>query len=307
MRNTLVILIISIISAALVKSQKLDEFEVNTEWKEKIRSIAPESTAKVDKKTKTLLFSLHTGYYHWVIPHTDEVIKILAEKSCEFEVTATKDIAYFHKDSLAKYDVVILNNNCSDRARRDLFWDALGADTTLSDTLRSIKAAELENNLISFVKNGGGLVVLHGSIVMQNNSMEFSQMVGGSFDYHPPQQEIELTLVDSDHPMLKAFEGKNFVHTDEPYFFNNAYYEYNYRPLLSMNVNKLHSLKKEVKDTIKYVSWIKRYGQGRVFFVSPSHNAQSFEDVRMLRFYLDGMRYAAGKIDCDDSPMKKPE
>ena len=63
-------------------------------------------------------------------------------------------------------------------------------------------------------------MVVHGAIVMQNNSMPFSEMCGGSFDYHPRQQEITLQLVDPKHPLVKAFEGKPFVHVDEPYLFN---------------------------------------------------------------------------------------
>ncbi|NOR75818.1 MAG: ThuA domain-containing protein, partial [Draconibacterium sp.] len=57
-------------------------------------------------------------------------------------------------------------------------------------------------------------------------------------------------------------------------------------------------------EKIKYVSWIKRHGKGRVFFVSPSHNAQSFEDVRLLKFYLDGIQYVTGDFKCDDTPIK---
>jgi type 1 glutamine amidotransferase len=139
---------------------------------------------------------------------------------------------------------------------------------------------------------------------MQNNSLEFSKMVGGSFDYHPVQQEVQVELVEPDHPLLTGFKGQTFVHVDEPYIFKNAYFDYDFRPLLSMDASALHSLKEEIKDTIIYISWIKRYGKGRVFYISPSHNAQSYEDPRLLQFYLDGLQYVTGDLKCDDSPMK---
>ena len=60
--------------------------------------------------------------------------------------------------------------------------------------------------------------------------------------------------------------------------------------------------KKEIDEKIKYVSWIKGHGKGRVFYSSPSHNAQSFEDPKMLKFFLDGMQYVLGDLKCDDSP-----
>jgi type 1 glutamine amidotransferase len=161
-------------------------------------------------------------------------------------------------------------------------------------------------NLLKYVKRGGGLMVVHGAIVMQNNSIPFSEMVGGSFDYHPPQQEVVLELAEPNHPMLKAFAGKPFVHIDEPYLFNKAYAKKNFRPLLYMETSKLTKNKKhkDFDENIKYVSWIKKHGKGRVFYVSPSHNAQSFEDSRLLKYYLDGVQYVLGDLKCDDSPAK---
>ena len=142
-------------------------------------------------------------------------------------------------------------------------------------------------------------------IVTQNNSPEFGRMLGGSFDYHPKQQEVIAELVDASHPLVRPFHGKPFTHFDEPYFFNNAYFDYNFRPLLLMDVNKLESLREDVPDKVKYISWIKKYGKGRVFYVSPSHNAQSMENPELLKYYLNGIQYALGDLDCNDSPIGK--
>ena len=108
-------------------------------------------------------------------------------------------------------------------------------------------------------------MVVHGAIVMQNNSMAFSEMVGGSFDYHPVQQEVTLELCEPNHPLVKAFGGKSFVHTDEPYLFNKAYTQKNFRPLLYMDTSKLIKKTKEIDEKIKYVSWIKKFGKGKCF------------------------------------------
>ncbi len=57
-----------------------------------------------------------------------------------FEVTVSKDIAHFEKAQLSKYDVVVLNNNCSDRERRDMFWDVLKNDSSLTEIEKNQKA-----------------------------------------------------------------------------------------------------------------------------------------------------------------------
>jgi len=256
------------------------------------------------KKLRVLIFDRFTGYNHWVIPHTSQVIKVLGQKSGAYEVRITQDAFCLEKSNLKNYDAVVLNSTCSRGPRRDLILDALDDDTSMSDDAKKTKAAELEESLINYVKGGGGLMVVHGAIVMQNNSMPFSEMCGGSFDYHPKQQKVTLELVEPDHPLVAAFDGKAFVHVDEPYLFNKAYEKKNFRPLLYMDTDKLEGKKKPIEDNIRYVSWIKKHGKGRVFYVSPSHNAQSFEDVRLLKFYLDGAQYVLGDVKVDDTPMK---
>jgi len=289
----------------VISAQQYDAFELTETWLSKIKKIAPEAETTKSKKKNVLIFSLHTGFKHWTIPHTEAVMKLLAEKSSNYTVTTSKDIYSFKKKNLKKYDVIILNNNCSVGDHRNLFYDKLKEDKKFSKKEALTKASKLEKNLLSFVKKNGGLMVLHGAIVMQNKSEAFGKMVGGSFDYHPKQQNIDIKLADADHPILKGFNGKGFTHYDEPYFFNNAYFDYNFKPLLYMETNKLDGLKEKVKDKIKYISWIKKHGKGRVFYSSPSHNAQSFENPQLLEFLVNGLHYAAGNLECDDSPMQR--
>ena len=286
--------------------QSLPEIENSVEWKNKIEQLAPsQTTIKTSKKRKVLIFSLYTGFKHWVIPHTSQIINTLANKSGAFEVMETTDIAMFTKKNLKKYDAVILNNTCSKGDNRNIFLDVLLENKALTEVEQKTKAAEYEANLINYVAKGGGLMLLHGGIVMQNKSPKFGEMVGGSFDYHPVQQSIEVKLVDAKHPLVTAFDGEGFTHIDEPYFFNNAYFNYNFRPLLYMEASKITKKKAEVPDNIKYIAWVKKHGKGRIFYSSPSHNAQSFDNPKLLKFWLDGMQYVSGDLKCDDSPIGK--
>ena len=294
------------ITLIAVHGQSLTSFDLNSAWISKIESLVKDQKkVPIQTKKKLLIFSLHTGYKHWTIPHTEAVMQMIAQNSGAFEITLSKDISVFEKDQLSKFDVVILNNNCSIGPRRDIFWDVLKDRSNLDERQKNQQAKRLERNLINFVKKGNGLVLLHGGIVMQNNSMDFSDMAGGSFDFHPPQQEIHVKLVDPDHPLVSSFDPEGFVHIDEPYFFKNAYFRQDFRPLLFMELNKIKMKRKRPKDKIKYISWIKRYGRGRVFYSSPSHNAQSYDNPKLLQFIGNGLLYTAGLIDCDDSPIER--
>lgn len=290
----------------LIFSQQIEDFKITEEWLAKIEKLAPsEPTVKKVSKKKILVFSKATGFDHWTIPHNAEMLKILGTKSGAFEVHIAYDIESFDKKNLKKYDAVVFNNCNPSGPKRDLFWDLLQKNSNLPDNEIAVLAEQYETNLLDYVAKGGGLMILHGAITVQNNSKKFSEMTGGSFDYHPKQQEMHVKEVDPKHPLVQAFNGNGLTHVDEPYFFNNAYFDYNFRPLLYIEIDKLEGMRKEVDEKVNYVSWIKRHGKGRVFYSSPSHNAQSLDHPELLQFFLDGLQYVVGDLKCDDSPIGK--
>ncbi|NQT39766.1 MAG: ThuA domain-containing protein [Planctomycetes bacterium] len=276
-------------------------------WAATVEKNAPESpTAALSTAAprKVLVFSLFTGYDHKVIPHVDRALEILGRKTGAFGTTVTRDIEDLASDRLAAYDVLVLNNNCSRGARRHLLLDELERNARyagMSETQRQAKADALEQSMLDFVRGGKGLVVIHGAPTLLNNSAEFTEMVGCAFDYHPPTQEVIVRPVDAEHPLVAAFRGKGpFIHTDEPYCFKGAYEKQDFRPLLAMDTGALKGYRGSADD-VRYVSWIKPYGRGRVFYCSPSHYPESYESPTLLRFILDGVQYAAGDLKCEDT------
>ncbi len=304
MKNSITALFLLV--TGLIFSQQIEDFKITEEWLAKIEKLAPsEPTVKNVSEKKILVFSKATGFDHWTIPHNAEMLKILGAKSGAFEVHIAYDIESFDKKNLKKYDAVVFNNCNPSGPKRDLFWDLLQKNSNLSDNEIAVLAEQYETNLLDYVAKGGGLMILHGAITVQNNSKKFSEMTGGSFDYHPKQQEMHVKEVDPKHPLVQAFNGNGLTHVDEPYFFNNAYFDYNFRPLLYIEIDKLEGMRKEVDEKVNYVSWIKRHGKGRVFYSSPSHNAQSLDHPELLQFFLDGLQYVVGDLKCDDSPIGK--
>lgn len=299
MKSIIIYAIVFYSFSGLAFGQSLNEVTLNEDWKEKIKALAPEeATFDFQKKKKILVFSLHTGFNHWVIPHTEEMLKIISEKAEVFEVTGSKDISWFETENLAQFDAVILNNTCSKSDHRNLFWDKLRETSDADSVGLMAKALELEGNISTYVKNGGGLLLIHGAITTQNNSAEFSRLVGASFDYHPPQQKFQVYLANSSHPLVQAFPAEGFSHIDEPYFYKNAYQNLDFTPLLYFTNAKIKGQRKgqKLKTGKTYISWIRVEEKGRVMYISPSHNAQSFDDPRLLRFYLDAMQYVAGDV-----------
>ena len=281
----------------------------SAEYLARIRELAPaKATAVPAAPRKVLIFDLATGFKHDVIPHVNEVIGILGEKTGAFTSETTRDILRFTPESLAKVDAVVLNNSCTVGPRRNMFLDVLDKDPAFKDFTaeqRAAKAAELEKSLLDFVAGGKGIVGVHGGLTFLNKSPEFTGMIGANFDFHPAKEILTLNPVEPTHPLLAAFGGEDFVHYDEPYVFGSPYADKNFRPLLKIDPAKLKpATAAKLKADVRYVSWIKPYGKGRVFYCGPSHQPESYETAALLRYYLDGLQYALGDLKCDDAPRK---
>ena len=299
-------------------AQGLPAFEMSGEWLEKVKTAAPmEGQAKAKEERKVLIFTMNTGFKHWCIPHTTAVVKLLGEKTGAYSSVESKDIKEFLPENISKYDAIVLNNNCPDGKDRDMFRDVLinkmkefgGEYASMPLKEREDLASKLYQSLVSYVSDGGGLVLLHGAITNFAYSDEFSAVVGGSFDFHPPQQEITLYPVSAGHPMLEPFGGKPFVYVDEPYIMNRAYAKLDFHPLLEMKLDALKPDKrlKGLEKLPRYMAWVKMHKKGRIFFCSPSHNAQTFERPELLGFILNGMQFATGDLACDTTPHAELE
>ena len=296
--------------------QATDEYAITPEWQAAMEKIAPTKAMAAPKKERTVLvFSLITGFDHKVTPKTAAVVKMLGTKTGAWKVVESNDIEQFMPENLKAYDAVVLNNNCPTGKDRDIFRDVLinlvdkhGAKyKALPLAEREAKAKDLLASLLRFVENGGGLIAIHGAIANFNFNDDFSALLGGSFDFHPAAQEVTLNPVDATHPLTKCFEGKPFVHKDEPYLFNRAYAKMNFKPLLDMDMSKIKADKKvaNLPAMKRYTAWIKRQGKGHVFYCSPSHYPASFDQPALLQFMLGGIQYALGDLDCDDTPAAK--
>ncbi len=300
MKKSFLIIVFYCISL-FVNAQK-QAFEYSENWLEKIRDIYPDLIDNnPESKHEILVFDLQTGFQHWVVPHTSKVIELLGEESADYTVTFSKDIYSFEFSNLQKYDAIVLNNNTSTQPRRNIFLDVLNQDSSLTSLEQETKAKQLQENLLRYVKGGGGLMVLHSGISMLNNNAEYSEMVGGSFDYHPAFQPIKLHLTDAEHPLLKSFNGQSFVHADEPYLLKNAYWKKDFYPLLYMDTNELKRFDQTLDENIRYLAWVKQFGKGRVFYSSLGHHAKGFENPSLLAFYFFAIQYLVRDIECKDT------
>ena len=100
MKPIAVTVVLAVLLAGVVDAG-MPAIKITPEWKAEIEGVAPKAaTAQPKAKRKVLLFSLMTGYKHWVTPHTSEVLKIMADKTKAFEIVESNDVNMFAPDKL---------------------------------------------------------------------------------------------------------------------------------------------------------------------------------------------------------------
>ena len=50
------------------------------------------------------------------------------------------------------------------------------------------------------------------------------------------------------------------------------------------------------------VSWLRKAGDGRVFYTNFGHNEETFSKPEIVKHMLDGIQYALGDLQADASP-----
>lgn len=251
-------------------------------------------SAKPAKARKVLVFSKCEGFVHGEgIVYGIKALEIAAAKTGAFQADFTTDYAALtDKANLFKYDAVVLNNTTG---------------------LKTKANPALVPNLTEFVKAGRGLCVIHGGADNFKDSAEAAEMVGGQFDGHPwgGGGTWAFKLDDPASPLNKAFDGKGFKSGEEVYQQKSPPYDRSkLHVLVSLDLAdeataKANIDKQKRADKDFAVSWIRPYGEGRVFYTSFGHDKRAYLDKARLWHILDCLQYTIGDIKADDKPVAK--
>lgn len=262
--------------------------EPNPALVERVKAALPEKpTVSPKADRKMLVFTLCKGFKHSSIPLAAQAMTLLGEKTGAFKAVVSDDPKVFAPESLKGFDAV-----CFDNTTGTLFDDP------------AMKAGLLE-----FVRSGKGIVGIHAATDCFYDWPEFGALMGGYFDGHPwgADQSVVVKLDDPAHPLCQAFGGSGFSIKDEIYQMKEPYSREQLRELLSIDTSKSDMTRKGIKreDGDFAISWIRAYGQGRVFYCSLGHNEEVFATPAVMRHYLDGIQYALGDLAADAAPTAK--
>ncbi|MEM7264272.1 MAG: ThuA domain-containing protein, partial [Planctomycetota bacterium] len=257
--------------------------------------------AKPKKARRLLVFTLTRGFRHASIPTGVEALRQLGKQTGAYEVVHSEDIAIFEKKSLEKFDGICFLSTTGELFRHPRL-DALQGD----ERKRALARQErLQQNLIDFVNSGKGFCGIHAATDTLYKFEEYGKMIGGYFDGHPWHEKVGVKVEEPEHRLVSFF-GEEFTVTDEIYQIKAPYSRFQQRVLLSLDTMRTNMKKNGIrrKDDDFPISWVKPYGEGRVFYCSLGHRDEIFWNPKVLEHYLAGIQYVLGDLKVPDEPRK---
>ncbi len=261
------------------------------------------------KKRKVLVYSATAGYRHKSIPTGKVALEKMGESTGAYEAVISDELSNFKPETLKGFDAVVLLSptlkffmprEVAKKKFTDDEWEELSA-----------QHERLTENLVSYVKAGGGLMGIHSATDACYECKEYGDMIGAYFDGHPwrANMTVSIDITDKEHETIKPVFGDldSFLIKDEIYQFSSEpYSREKLRILLNLNVENSDEAKGLKRDDGDYaVAWVQSVGEGRVFYSSLGHNHEIFSNPLILNHYLAGIQFATGDLEADTTPSVK--
>jgi type 1 glutamine amidotransferase len=264
--------------------------KISPEDRQKVEAALPQKApAKPRKARRLLVMDLQVNYGgHRSIPHANLALERMAETTGAFQAVFSNDLANLQWEKLRRFDALYLNNTVG-----PIF-----------------STPEVRESLARYIREGGGLAGNHGATHASLDWPLFAEIIGGRNGPHRDADEkVMVKLDDPKSPINAAFHGQPFEFTDEYFRFPTApYSREKLHVLLSIDVaktdmNQGRDCKECVRADNDYaISWIRKYGKGRVFYCSLGHNPAALWTPQILEHLLAGIQFALGDLKADATP-----
>jgi uncharacterized protein len=238
-------------------------------------ALLPESMQGQPRKVLYLTHS--AGFRHDNLGTSQQVLREIAARSGNLEITATEDLSAL--SDLSSYSAV--------------FFFTSG-ELALSDAQKQ--------GLLNFVRNGGGFGGAHSATDTLYTWPEYGDLIGARFDGHPWVQEVRIDIEDPDHPATRHL-APSFSITDEIYQFR-AFDRANVRVLMTLDTTSIDVRATGVNRTDNdfALAWTRQYGSGRVFYTALGHFDETWRDARFQRMLEQALLWITGQIPGDGQP-----
>jgi type 1 glutamine amidotransferase len=221
---------------------------------------------------------------------TTPALRKILEDTGRFDVRVTEEFRGATAETLAPYDVVIVNY--FERGRPELRW-----------------GVRTEAALADFVRSGKGLVIYHFAVAAFDGWAEYEKLAAGmwapskGYGHHSARHDFIVDIADPDHPITRGLKGSLPQTNDE------LYANLRWQPAGSYHVLATawddHVLYQASRTDAKNpqpisgaglhqpVAWTVNHGTGRVFTTVLGHDVATIETATFTTLFSRGAEWAA--------------
>jgi uncharacterized protein len=265
---------------------------------------------------RVLVIAKAVTFVHSSIPLTAKMVEYLGDRTGAWMTTITYDVTGVTTENLKQYDAIVLASTAGD------FLDDPN-DKAVTEARRKA--------FIDFVRGGKGVVGIHAATDCYHTSgrpaapggpptqvtgtwTEFNEMIGGMFKYHWFYPTLITAKIDDPNsPLNVMYPKRGYDIVDETYTFaQDSFSRKRSHVLTSVNYQRMSAEDKAKEpaatrrtDGDYALSYIHRYGNGRVFYEAHGHDEKIYHQRPFVAHVLAGIQYALGDLAADDSPSEK--
>ena len=153
-------------------------------------------------------------------------------------------------------------------------------------TMGAIEKPQLKG-VLEAIRAGAGVAGVHGGMCDAfRRETEWQLMTGGQWVAHPGGAGVtyKVKILDVEHPIIKDLSFKEFEVTSEQYYMH-------------VDPANLVLATTDFDEVVMPVSWVRSYGEGRVFYCSVGHVAKDAKTPEVLSLVTRGMLWAAHALE----------
>ena len=230
-------------------------------------------------KIKVLLITGNQVSHDWRA--TSAELRKMIEDSGRFEVKVTEEFRGSTADTLAPYDVVLLNYAARAPNHR---WPAATEDA-----------------LMEWIRSGKGILVYHFTLSAFDGWEDYERMVIGTWrpgnGQHSPRHDFTVNVVDKGHPVVKGM-GDSFPIADDELYANLRTVAGDERQVIASAYDDPQFYKDQAKILPEQkrdspMLWTRSWGNGRVFVTALGHDVKALQNPGFRTTLVRGLEWAA--------------
>lgn len=156
-----------------------------------------------------------------------------------------------------------------------------------------------KDELLDFVRTGHGFVAAHTGLTAFDSWPEFGEMLGGQYEGHLFTGPAKVINESPTSPVVKHFPAE-FEYNDE-FYKAKTFSRDKIDVLLRFSPASVTGTSL-AQDGDFPLAWVKRYGQGRVFYGSFSHAKELWDRRDIQLMYLEAIKWSLGLTDAEPAP-----